>query len=94
MITADILRNIATRTEDASDYVLALVQRTIIDAAVDGKLKRTVSFNTCIFKDRSNLATVASDAVDILTDSGYKVDTRISVEKHDEYLSFDISWKD
>ena len=94
MMTASTLRSIATRTEDTGDYVLALVQRTIIDAAVEGKLKRTVSFNTCIFKDRSNLATIASDVVDILTDSDYKVDTRIFMEKHDEYLSFDISWKD
>ena len=94
MITADTLRSIATRTEDIGDYVLALVQRTIIDAAVEGKLKRTVSFNTCIFKDELSVATVANDVADILTDSGYRVETRVSVEKHDKYLSFDISWKD
>ena len=95
MLTASAVRSMARHEITDTQYIMADVQCTIVQTALNGDSKCWIRYNTRRLKNKSNLKGVANDVVRILTDNGFEAefDTFADAE-YEEYLRFKISWEE
>ncbi len=95
MLTASEIRSMVQHGITDTEFIMAIVQCHLIQAAHDGDSKCWVTFNIRYLKNRSNLENVADDVVRLLMRNGFGAEfEKFADAEYEEYLRFKISWED